>query len=62
MDANRATLQPVMDLPRCYLCDHELIAQVQGYEGGLVYKMVCPIHGTRGTNEVFNPKACDCAS
>lgn len=62
MDANRETLQPLMDLPRCFICDHELTADVSSGEGGLTFTMVCPIHGTRGTNEVFKTRACDCAS
>jgi len=51
MDANRETVQLVE--VRCYLCDHELIAQVRSHEGGLDFTMVCPLHGSRGTNEIF---------
>jgi hypothetical protein len=31
-------------------------------EGGIDFRFVCPIHGTRGTNEFFNPDRCLVAS
>jgi len=42
-------------MPRCYLCDHDLVADVTSGEGGLTLTFVCPIHGSRGVNEIFNP-------